>query len=80
MFESGKRYQHTNAITTLGMHVIAVINRTDEIITMKIGFFHLKSGKEQYTGKELGYFETVELAADKEKDWFIYKPEDHKLK
>lgn len=80
MLEAGKRYQHVNAITTMGMEVIKVINRTDKVITMEIGFFHLKNGKAQYTGKVGGYFEIVELAAEKEADWFIYKPEDYVLK
>ena len=62
------------------MHVIKVLKRTDKAITMKISFFHLKNERLQYTGKELGYFEVVELAVEKEVDWFIYKPEDYKLK
>jgi len=79
MFEIGKRYRHVNAITTLGMHVIDVLERTDTHIKMLIGFFHLKNGKPQYNGQPT-YSETVELALEKEKDWFIYKPEEYKLK
>ncbi len=80
VFEAGKKYQHINAITTLGMEVIEIINRTDKLITMKVGFFHLKNGRSQFVGKGDGYIETVEMDIDKEKDWFIYIPGDYKPK
>ena len=80
MFETGKRYQHDNAICTLGMHVDKIFKRTDTHVSMRISFFHLKNGNPQYSGREFGYFEPVELELKKEDDWSEYKPEEYKLK
>lgn len=77
MLKEDGRYQHSNPVCTLGMHVHNIHERSKAHIRMRISLFHLKNGKMQYTGKDSGYFENVELPIEKEADWSEYKPEEY---